>query len=318
MNLHQKLVEIRQAVGCLSKDQEGYDYNYVTGNQILSKVKDKMNELNVLLIPSTEVGEWTQYDYTTSTGKSKTDFVVWGPMTYTWIDGDNPEDKITIPWSYYGQQDDLSKAYGSALTYSERYFWLKMLGLPTDEDDPDGRQGEQKSGNRQGQKSGNKSAGGQKSGQGQRQDGNNFKSNPNKTINEKQVKRMFALAEGDKNLITKAAKEVVGHDDFNKVLNKDYDEVCKKIVAGSMADNEAEDNSEAPEEQKEQGANEDVSPPITKAQINALVSLAENFGYTNHDMKALINERYNKQGSQELTSAEADDLIAEIEAREID
>ena len=307
MNLHQKLVKIREAVGCLSKDQEGYDYNYVTGNQILSKAKDKMNELNVLLVPSAEVGEWAQYDYTTSTGKSKTDFIVWGNMSYTWIDGDNPEDKIAIPWGYYGQQDDISKAYGSALTYSERYFWLKMLGLPTDEDDPDGRQGQEKSGkgsNRpRGQNSQNKPRNSSNSG---------FSNNPGKVISDKQVKRMFALSEGDEEIIKGAAK-AVGYDDYKQVNQKDYDEVCKRIVAGSMAQTESEEH----EQESEEGSNDEGGPMITPAQTNALMSLAKNFNYKPADMKKLISERYSKGSSKELTSKEAEDLIAHIEANEI-
>ena len=38
---------------------------------------------------------------------------------------------------FRSQQNDISKAFGSALTYSERYLLLKSLGAPTDEDDPD-------------------------------------------------------------------------------------------------------------------------------------------------------------------------------------
>jgi len=68
------------------------------------------------------------------------EWTVAGHMLYTWLNADNPEDKLTVGWKYFGQQDDVSKAFGSALTYSERYFLLKALGLPTDEDDPDTKQ----------------------------------------------------------------------------------------------------------------------------------------------------------------------------------
>lgn len=131
MNLYQKIVAVREVAGGFTKDSKSYSYDYVSGNQILSKIKDTMNEHNLLLIPSTRLGEHS------TQGK---DIVVKGEMTYTWINGDNPEERLEIPWAYYGQQNDISKAYGSALTYSERYFLLKCLGLPTDEDDPDGRE----------------------------------------------------------------------------------------------------------------------------------------------------------------------------------
>lgn len=139
MNLYQKIVEVRKIAEGFSKDGKSYSYSYVTGNQVLGKIKDKMNELNLLLFPSTKIGEHHTHSYKTSKGKDVLDFVVKGEMSYTWINGDEPAERETISWAYYGQQDDISKAYGSALTYSERYFLLKCLGLPTDEDDPDAK-----------------------------------------------------------------------------------------------------------------------------------------------------------------------------------
>lgn len=138
-NLYQKIVEVRKVAEGFSKDGSSYGYTYVTGNQVLGKIKDKMNELNLLLIPSTKIGEHHTHAYKTAKGKDVLDFVVKGEMSYTWINGDEPAEREVISWAYYGQQDDISKAFGSALTYSERYFLLKCLGLPTDEDDPDAK-----------------------------------------------------------------------------------------------------------------------------------------------------------------------------------
>lgn len=139
LNLYQKIVQVRQVAEGFSKDTKGYGYNYVSGNQVLSKIKDKMNELNLLLLPSTKVGEHHTHAYKTNNGKDALDFIVKGEMSYTWINGDNPEERENVTWAYYGQQDEISKAYGSGLTYSERYYLLKSLGLPTDEDDPDAK-----------------------------------------------------------------------------------------------------------------------------------------------------------------------------------
>lgn len=139
LNLYQKIVEVRKIAEGFNKDKSSYNYSYVSGNQILAKIKNKMNELNLLLFPSTEFGEHSTHAYKTAKGKDALDFVVKGAMSYTWINGDEPSEREVISWAYYGQQDDISKAYGSALTYSERYFLLKCLGLPTDEDDPDAK-----------------------------------------------------------------------------------------------------------------------------------------------------------------------------------
>ena len=47
----QKLHEIRKHIEGFTKDTKGFNYTYVSGTQVLGKIKDKMNELGVLLIP---------------------------------------------------------------------------------------------------------------------------------------------------------------------------------------------------------------------------------------------------------------------------
>jgi hypothetical protein len=138
LNLYEKIVEVRKSVEGFNKDKKSYSYDYVSGNQVLGKVKEKMDELKLILSPSVHSCNHEEFHYTAK-GQEKTDMVVWGEMRYTWIDAEKPEDRFCESWAYYGQQDDISKAFGSALTYSERYFLLKFLGLPTDADDPDGK-----------------------------------------------------------------------------------------------------------------------------------------------------------------------------------
>lgn len=150
MNLHQKLVEIRKEIDVFSKDTKGFNYSYVSGSQVLGKIQAKMNELGVILYPEMRDLEHSTYDYQQYNKKTqqmddKTDFVISGDMRYVWVNAENPEERIAIDWNIYGQQDDISKAYGSALTYSERYFLLKFFNAPTDDDDPDSRQGASKS-----------------------------------------------------------------------------------------------------------------------------------------------------------------------------
>lgn len=139
MNLHQKLVEIRKDIGGFTKDAKSYNYQYVSGSQVLSKIQGKMNELGVLLIPEIVTQEFQEHAYKDKYSKDKLDFIVHGGMSYTWVNADDPDDYIKIPFYYTGQQDDISKAFGSGLTYSERYFIIKFFNLPTDADDPDGK-----------------------------------------------------------------------------------------------------------------------------------------------------------------------------------
>lgn len=141
MNVYQKINEVKKLVKSLSKDATTSGkgaYTYVSGSQILATIKEKMEELGLLFLPvETESRGWRTFEYTNSTGVAKTDFIVEGRITYEWINTDEPSDRQRVDFDYYGQQNDISKAFGSALTYSERYLLLKSLGAPTDEDDPD-------------------------------------------------------------------------------------------------------------------------------------------------------------------------------------
>lgn len=148
MNLYEKIVEVRKCIDGFSKDKKSFSYDYVSGNQVLGKIREKMDELKLVLSPSCHSCNHDEFHYTVTKydkdtkqreTTEKTDFVVWGEMRYTWIDAANPDERFCEAWQYYGQQDDMSKAFGSALTYSERYYLLKFFGIPTDADDPDSK-----------------------------------------------------------------------------------------------------------------------------------------------------------------------------------
>ena len=143
MNVFQKINEVKKVVKGFTKDAEtsGKEaYSYTSGAQILAAIKEKMEEVGLLFLPvTTRHRNWTTYNYKNSYGDDKTDFIVEGQLVYEWINIDEPSDRQRVEFEYYGQQNDISKAFGSALTYSERYLLLKSLGAPTDEDDPDKR-----------------------------------------------------------------------------------------------------------------------------------------------------------------------------------
>lgn len=145
MNIYQKLVEIRKEVKHLQKDKEGYGYNYTSGSKVLSSIRDKMDELGVLLSPEiieqgkeqTLVKVW---DKRASAMVEKVEWVVELKMNYTWINAENPDDKYVVPFPAFGQQPDPGQALGTALTYSERYLILKEFQIATDDLDPDALQ----------------------------------------------------------------------------------------------------------------------------------------------------------------------------------
>lgn len=139
MNVIQKIIECRKVMDKVVKDTKGYGYNYVSGSQLLEKIRPIMDKLGLFLQIETENVTWVPFEYQNSKGESKTDFIVQGEIKYTWINAEDTEDKLVNNFTLLGQQDDISKALGSGLTYAERYFILKTLQAPTDNDDPDSK-----------------------------------------------------------------------------------------------------------------------------------------------------------------------------------
>jgi hypothetical protein len=216
LNLHQKLVEVRKSIDGFTKDAKSFNYSYVSGSQVLSKIQAKMNELGVLLVPKIADQTFQTYDYQVYDKKSdsmkdKTDFIVHGTMSYTWKNADDPSDTLEVPFYYTGQQDDISKAFGSGLTYSERYFLLKFFNLPTDDADPDAKDTSGRSSNRKSYKN----QGSQKG-----------------SLSDAQVNRLFAI--GNSVGVNAAGIKKVLMADYNKtevkqLTKKEYDEVCNRL-----------------------------------------------------------------------------------------
>lgn len=113
-----------------------------------------MKKYHLSLIPNI-IGGTTRvepYSYkktkTTKSGdiyeENANEVLVNADMTWTWINNDNPEEKVVVGWALVGQQGDASQAFGSGLTYSDRYFLLKYFNVATTNDDPDAHRSKQK------------------------------------------------------------------------------------------------------------------------------------------------------------------------------
>lgn len=145
MNLFQKIADVKANIDGFTKDTKGYNYSYVSGSQVLHRIRSKMIEHNLLLVPSTTEENYKKIEVTRFNKKANrevttSEFVVEMKLTYVWINADKPEEKLEVPFFAVGQQDDVSKAHGTALTYAERYFLMKFFNIPTDEDDADAKQ----------------------------------------------------------------------------------------------------------------------------------------------------------------------------------
>lgn len=144
MNLYQKLASVRKLVDIIKKDKDGYKFKYSDINEILAKVKAGMEKYGISLIPAVVPGTYDVVTNTFVTKKadrngqqydvSSTEYLFSADMTFTWLNNDNPEEKIVVPWCVVGSQADPSQAYGSGITYCTRYFLLSYFQISQDND----------------------------------------------------------------------------------------------------------------------------------------------------------------------------------------
>ena len=144
MNLYERLAMIRKNVEVVQKNKAGFGYTYVTDDELFAKITGAMTKYHVTLIPTVVPGtsEVLPYKYDKVNKKTKelepqNEILVKAEMLYRWVNNDDPNESIEVPWILVGQQADASQAFGSGLTYSMRYFILKYFDVATPDDDPD-------------------------------------------------------------------------------------------------------------------------------------------------------------------------------------
>ncbi len=154
MNLTQKLAKIRAMSDVVSKEKRGYNYSYADITTILANITSGMKKYGVSLIPSIVPGTAsvsqnvvvnTKFD---KTGKAYdqtvTEMLVKADMVFKWVNDDDPNDFISVPWLVTGSQGDPSQALGSGLTYCTRYFLTSYFQIAQSESDVDAYRSKQK------------------------------------------------------------------------------------------------------------------------------------------------------------------------------
>ena len=132
LNLFQKLIEVRKQVPYLQKKQKGYQFNYVSSSQTIQALRGEMDRQNLLLMPFVEQETTTEH----RTAKGTLEFFTKLTILFTWINADNPVERLICKWVGFGV-DTGEKGVGKALTYAEKYFLLKFFNIATDISDPD-------------------------------------------------------------------------------------------------------------------------------------------------------------------------------------
>ena len=154
LNLIQKLAKIRAISDVVSKEKRGYNYTYADITTILANITAGMKKYGVSLIPSVVPGtaEVSQNVVTNTkfdkTGKAYdntvTEMIVKAEMIFRWVNDENPEETIEVPWFVTGSQTDPSQAFGSGLTYCTRYFLCNYFQIAQADSDVDTYRSKQK------------------------------------------------------------------------------------------------------------------------------------------------------------------------------
>lgn len=138
--VEKKIIKIMNTVRGLSKNQDGFNYKFVTGDKLLSYLRPLLIEsglmlrtevVNVITIPQT----YRAWDKASKQMQDKTEILYGITMRMTWTD---TEDGTTMVDEFAGYgMNSFDKGFGSALTYGQRYYLLKTFLIPTDKDDVD-------------------------------------------------------------------------------------------------------------------------------------------------------------------------------------
>lgn len=154
LNLVQKLAKIRDIASVAKREKQGYGYTYVDITAILAKVTAGMKKYGISLVPcivpgTAEVEIVTMVDTKVDKAgkpyeKKTTESMVTADMVFKWIDDDNPEDHLDVPWFVVGSQADPSQSFGSGLSYSLRQFLTTYFQIAQSDIDPDAYRTKQK------------------------------------------------------------------------------------------------------------------------------------------------------------------------------
>lgn len=154
LNLMQKLAKIRSMSDAVVKSKKGFNYSYSDITDILANITAGMKKYGVSLIPGIvpDTAEITQ-NVVVNTKMSKdgkpfdqtvTEMLVKAEMVFKWVNDDNPEEFVEVPWLITGSQADPSQAFGSGLTYCTRYFLTNYFNIAQTNADVDTYRSKQK------------------------------------------------------------------------------------------------------------------------------------------------------------------------------
>ena len=147
LNLYQKLAKIRAISDVAKKDKRGYNYTYTELLTILAMVKAGMKKYGVSLVPSIvpgtscveqNVSQNVKYSKTGDRLETMTTEMLFSAdMLYTWVNDDNPDEQIAVPWFATASMADPAQSFGAAMSYNLRQFLTDYFQIAQSDTDVD-------------------------------------------------------------------------------------------------------------------------------------------------------------------------------------
>ena len=144
LNLFQKLAKIRAISDAAQKSKRGYNYTYTDITEILANVTAGMTKYGVSLVPTMVPGtsvveknvvENVKYS---KDGKrletTSTEMLFRTDMIYIWVNDEDPNERIEVPWFAAASMGDAAQSIGSAMTYTLRQFLTAYFQIAQNDD----------------------------------------------------------------------------------------------------------------------------------------------------------------------------------------
>lgn len=154
LTLVEKLAGIRAISDVVVKEKRGYNYTYADITTILANITAGMKTYKVSLYPRINPGTMnvqqvvTEQTKFTKTGEQYinkvSEMMVSAEMEFRWVNDEDPDDYMIIPWIVVGSQSDPSQALGSGLTYTLRQFLTNFFQIAQADTDVDAFRSKQK------------------------------------------------------------------------------------------------------------------------------------------------------------------------------
>ena len=154
LNLYQKLAKIRAISDVAQKDKRGYNYTYTDLTTILANVTAGMKKYGVSLIPSIVHGTESieqnaihNIKFAKTGDKLETlttEMLFKAEMIYTWVNDENPEERIAVPWFTTASMADPAQSFGASMSYNLRQFLTAYFQIAQSDNDVDAYRSKQR------------------------------------------------------------------------------------------------------------------------------------------------------------------------------